>query len=119
MPFIANTPAQQREMLEAIGVKNIDDLFADIPPELLCGELDIQPGMTEQEIRSRISALADKNITGQTSFLGGGFYDHFIPAAQEALVSRSEFYTAYTPYQPEISQERSRRFTSFSPPFAD
>jgi len=104
MPFIANTPAQQREMLEAIGVKNIDDLFADIPPELLCGELDIQPGMTEQEIRSRISALADKNITGQTSFLGGGFYDHFIPAAQEALVSRSEFYTAYTPYQPEISQ---------------
>ncbi len=104
MPFIANTPAQQRQMLEAIGVESIDDLFADIPPELLCGELDIQPGMTEQEVRRRISTLADKNLTGQTSFLGGGFYDHFIPAAQEALVSRSEFYTAYTPYQPEVSQ---------------
>jgi len=104
MPFIANTPPQQQQMLDAIGVKSIDDLFADIPPELLCGELDIPPGITEQEVRRRISALADKNLTGQISFLGGGFYDHFIPAALEAVVSRSEFYTAYTPYQPEVSQ---------------
>jgi len=104
MPFIANTPAQQKQMLDAIGAGSVDDLFADIPRELLCGELDVQPGMTEQEARRRITALAEKNLTGQTSFLGGGFYDHFIPAALEAIISRSEFYTAYTPYQPEISQ---------------
>ena len=84
MPFIANTPAQQKQMLEAIGVGSIEELFAGIPRELQCGELDIPPGVTEQEARRRISALANKNVTGQTSFLGGGFYDHFIPAGKPA-----------------------------------
>jgi glycine dehydrogenase subunit 1 len=104
MPFIANTDAQRRQMLAAIGVESIDELFADIPQELRCQELNVPPGLPEQEVRRKIAALADRNTTGQISFLGGGFYDHFIPAALEALVSRSEFYTAYTPYQPEISQ---------------
>ncbi|MCD6303994.1 MAG: aminomethyl-transferring glycine dehydrogenase subunit GcvPA [Planctomycetes bacterium] len=104
MPFVANTDAQRREMLRAIGVESIDELFADIPPELRCEELDIPPGLPEQEVRRKIAALADRNTTGQINFLGGGFYDHFIPAALESLVYRSEFYTAYTPYQPEISQ---------------
>jgi len=104
MPFIANTEAQQREMLAAIGVESIEELFADIPPELLCCGLDIPPGLTEQEARTKMAALAGRNTTGQIGFLGGGFYDHFIPAALEAIVTRSEFYTAYTPYQPEISQ---------------
>jgi glycine dehydrogenase subunit 1 len=104
MPFIANTDDQRKQMLETIGAKSVEDLFADIPPELRCGGLDIPPGLTEQEVRSRISALGEHNSSGLINFLGGGFYDHFIPAALGSIVSRSEFYTAYTPYQPEISQ---------------
>jgi len=104
MPFIANTDSQCREMLAAIGVESIDDLFADIPPALRCEGLDIPPGLSEQETRAKLASLADRNTTALVSFLGGGFYDHFIPAAVEALVARSEFYTAYTPYQPEVSQ---------------
>jgi glycine dehydrogenase subunit 1 len=91
-------------MLAEIGVANAEDLFADIPPELRCGELNLPAGLTEQEVRYRMQALANRNRTGMVSVLGGGFYDHFIPAALDALVTRSEFYTAYTPYQPEISQ---------------
>ena len=104
MPFIANTDDQRREMLDAIGVRGIGELFEVIPPELRCKELNLPPGLTEQEVRYRIASLADHNTTGLTSFLGGGLYDHFIPAAVEAIVTRSEFYTAYTPYQPEVSQ---------------
>ena len=104
MPFIANTDAQRREMLEAVGVASIDDLFADIPPALRCGRLRLREGLTEQGVRARIAELADHNTGGLVSFLGGGIYDHFVPAAVGALVSRSEFYTAYTPYQPEASQ---------------
>jgi glycine dehydrogenase subunit 1 len=104
MPFIANTDQQRRGMLHDIGLSDVEDLFADIPPELRCGPLDVPAGITEQEVRNRLAALAGHNVTGMVSFLGGGFYDHFIPAAVEAIVSRSEFYTAYTPYQPERSQ---------------
>ena len=104
MPFIANTDAQRRQMLDAIGIDSTEELFADIPPELRCKPPDIPPGLTEQEVRYRLAAVADHNSTNLVSFLGGGFYDHFIPAAVDAIVSRSEFYTAYTPYQPEISQ---------------
>ncbi len=104
MPFIANTDAQRKEMLDTIGVTNVEALFADIPPELRCDGLDIPEGLTEQEMRQRLAGLADHNNTGMISFLGGGLYDHFIPAAVEAIISRSEFYTAYTPYQPEASQ---------------
>ena len=104
MPFIANTDEQRRQMLAEIGVNGIEDLFADIPPDLRCGPLNLPDGLTEQEVRSRLATLADHNEVNQISFLGGGFYDHFVPAALEAIVSRSEFYTAYTPYQPEVSQ---------------
>ena len=104
MPFIANTDQQRREMLAEMGLSDIEGLFADIPPELRCGELDLPAGLSEQEVRNRIASLADHNVKGIVSFLGGGLYDHFIPAAVEAIVARSEFYTAYTPYQPEISQ---------------
>ncbi len=104
MPFIANTDEQRREMLAAIGVDDIEALFADIPPELRCDGLDVPAGLTEQEVRHKLAALADNNSTDLISFLGGGFYDHFIPAALEAIVARSEFYTAYTPYQAEMSQ---------------
>ncbi len=104
MPFIANTDEQREQMLAAIGVDGIEDLFADIPPELRCKGLNVPPGLTEQEVRAKIAALGEHNSSGLISFLGGGFYDHFIPAALGAIVSRSEFYTSYTPYQPEISQ---------------
>ena len=104
MPFIANTDEQRRQMLAAIGVADVEELFADIPPELRCGPLDVEPGLGEQEVRAKLAALAEHNATGLVGFLGGGFYDHFIPAALDAIVSRSEFYTAYTQYQPQISQ---------------
>jgi glycine dehydrogenase subunit 1 len=103
MPFIANTDEQRQQMLQEIGL-TADDLFADIPAELRCGPLQLPPGRSEQEVRERLAALAARNATDKVSFLGGGFYDHFVPAAVDAIVSRSEFYTAYTPYQPEISQ---------------
>ena len=104
MPFIANTDEQRREMLEAIGLAGLDDLFEAVPPELRCEGLRLPDGLTEQEARFRLAELADHNTTDLTSFLGGGLYDHFIPAAVEAIASRSEFVTAYTPYQAEASQ---------------
>jgi glycine dehydrogenase subunit 1 len=103
MPFIANTDRQREEMLRDIGL-TMDDLFADIPAELRCRSFDIPEGISEQEVRRRLQEMGRKNSTELVCFLGGGFYDHFIPAAVDALISRSEFYTAYTPYQPEISQ---------------
>ena len=103
MPYITNTDQQRAEMLNQIGL-NAEDLFADIPKELLCGGLNLPEGLSEQQVRTRLADLAAKNYIHLTCFLGGGFYDHFIPAAVYALAGRSEFYTAYTPYQPEISQ---------------
>jgi len=103
MPFIPNTNLQRIQMLAEIGMDE-DDLFSDIPSELRCGELDLPEPLAEQELRRLMSSLAERNRTDLMSFLGGGFYDHFTPAALDAIISRSEFYTAYTPYQPEISQ---------------
>ncbi len=103
MPYITNTDTQRAEMLKQIGLKP-EDLFAEISKELLCGKLNLPEGLSEQEVRTHLAELAGKNYIHLTCFLGGGFYDHFIPAAVYALAGRSEFYTAYTPYQPEISQ---------------
>ena len=103
MPYIANTDEQRRQMLAEIGL-SMEDLFADIPPGLRCGNLKLPEAMSEQEVRHHLADLASKNSIHLTCFLGGGFYDHFIPAAVYALAGRSEFYTAYTPYQPEVSQ---------------
>lgn len=103
MPYIANTPQQKEEMLRAIG-SGVDDLFADIPPGIRCPELKVPPGLPEQDVRNLMAAIGAGNRSDLIGFLGGGFYDHFIPAAVSAIVSRSEFSTSYTPYQPEISQ---------------
>ena len=103
MPFIANTDQQRREMLAELGLKQ-EDLFADIPAHLRCGALNLAEGLSEQDVRRRMARLADRNRGELVCFLGGGFYDHFIPAAVDAIVGRSEFYTSYTPYQPEVSQ---------------
>ncbi len=103
MPFIANTEEQRLAMLDELGL-TAEQLFDDIPAELRCAPLRVDPGLSEQEVRTRMAGLADRNVSDLISFLGAGYYDHFVPAAVNALVYRSEFYTAYTPYQPEISQ---------------
>ncbi len=102
MQYIPNTEADRQKMLADIGAASVEDLFADIPAFLrLTRELDLPPALSEMELVGHMTALAQ---APPTCFLGGGCYDHFIPAVVDALVSRSEFYTAYTPYQPEISQ---------------
>ena len=103
MPFIANTEQQRHKMLDDIGL-SMADLFSDIPSELMADSFNIPDGLSEQNVRDKLAELADKNSIHLTCFLGGGFYDHFIPSAVYSILSRSEFYTAYTPYQPELSQ---------------
>jgi glycine dehydrogenase subunit 1 len=103
MPFIPNTENQQKQMQADIGL-TMEDLFADIPKELRYNNFNIPAGLSEQEVRNYLAEIANKNSINLTCFLGGGFYDHFIPAAVYSIISRSEFYTAYTPYQPELSQ---------------
>lgn len=104
MPYISNTDEDRAKMLAGLNLSSIDELFADIPDELRCASFNLPSGMSELEVRRYIQNLSDKNATGLICFLGGGFYDHFIPSALDAIVSRSEFYTSYTPYQPEVSQ---------------
>jgi len=103
MPFIANTEKQRKEMLAEIGL-SMEQLFADIPAELRREQFNLPAALSEQQVRSVLAEMADKNYIKLTCFLGGGFYDHFIPSAVYSIMSRSEFYTSYTPYQPELSQ---------------
>jgi glycine cleavage system P protein (glycine dehydrogenase) subunit 1 len=94
-------------MLETIGVDSIDELFEDIPEGLRLGRpLELPDGKPETEVYDRLSVLAARNVhaEAETSFLGAGMYDHYVPALVDAITSRSEFLTPYTPYQPEISQ---------------
>jgi glycine dehydrogenase subunit 1 len=107
MPYIYNTPEDQQEMLAAIGAASLDELFAPIPEELqLKRPLNLPPAMSELELDQHLRQLAGMNQhAGQkVCFLGGGSYDHFVPAVCDAIGSRSEFYTSYTPYQAEASQ---------------
>lgn len=91
-------------MLAAIGVSSIEDLFVDIAPRHAPISFDLPSGLSEYEVMRRFIALAGKNSQGLVPFIGGGYYDHYVPAACPALISRGEFFTAYTPYQPECSQ---------------
>ena len=91
-------------MLKAIGVKNVDELFKDIPKALRPKSFNIPEGKSEFEVVEHLKSLSRKNATRLTDFVGAGFYDHYIPAAVDSLSGRPEFYTAYTPYQPECSQ---------------
>ena len=107
MPYVPNTPDDRKAMLAAIGVSSVEDLFAPVPAELrLKRPLDIPPAMPEMELQQHIAELAAKNQAAGdlVCFLGGGAYDHFIPSVVDAVAGRSEFYTAYTPYQAEASQ---------------
>jgi glycine dehydrogenase subunit 1 len=102
--YIANTDAQRAQMLAACGVSSVDELFRDIPSSLKPKSFNLPAARSELEIHQHFAQLAEQNYAHLTVFVGGGFYDHFIPAAVDALAGRSEFYTAYTPYQPELSQ---------------
>ena len=107
MPYIYNTPEDQREMLDAIGAASVEELFAPIPDELkLNRPLDLPPALSELELDQHLRQLASvTRHAGQlVCFLGGGSYDHFVPAVCDMVGSRSEFYTSYTPYQAEASQ---------------
>ena len=104
MSWSPATAAERDAMLEVIGHKTIDDLFAAVPKHLRPKSWDLPQGISEMAVRDQISRIAAQNAAGLMSFLGGGAYDHYIPAAIDALTSRSEFYTAYTPYQPECAQ---------------
>ena len=105
--FIPHTRDDQRRMLSAIGLKHIEDLFADIPPEILDRYelLGIEP-LSELEAKQHLNDLAGQNVdpARTVSFLGGGVYDHHIPSVAAHLIQRSEFFTSYTPYQAEASQ---------------
>ena len=106
MPFIANSDADRREMLEAVGVKSVEDLFSDIPEARRFPRLDLPKGLSELEVLREIEVLSSKNLSSSCSawFLGAGAYNHFIPALVPSIAGRGEFLTAYTPYQPEVSQ---------------
>ena len=107
MPYLYNTPEDQAAMLAAIGVRSLDELFAMVPADLRFGRpLDIPPAMSEIELTQHMAALAAKNdhAGSKVCFLGGGSYDHFVPAVVDEIAGRGEFYTSYTPYQPEVSQ---------------
>jgi glycine dehydrogenase subunit 1 len=107
MRYIPHTPEDIAEMLSRIGIDSIEDLFVEIPESVrLNRSMDLPPPLAESELLRELRKLAGQNASVAThrSFLGGGAYNHFSPAAVDQLISRSEFYTAYTPYQPEISQ---------------
>jgi glycine dehydrogenase subunit 1 len=107
MPYTYNTPDDERSMLQSIGVNSVQELFQFVPEEFrLNRPLEIPSALGELELTQHLTALAGKNANAQQKacFLGGGSYDHFVPSVVDALASRGEFYTSYTPYQPEVSQ---------------
>jgi glycine dehydrogenase subunit 1 len=116
MPYFLNTSDDRRAMLEAIGVASVDELFAMVPAELRLGRLlDLPPAMSELELDAHLQTLAARNVAAEQaiSFLGAGSYDHFVPSVVDFIASRSEFYTAYTPYQPEASQGSLQAFFEY------
>ncbi|MFA7149216.1 MAG: glycine dehydrogenase, partial [Syntrophomonadaceae bacterium] len=107
MKYTPNSPAVVEDMLRSAGFSSLDELFKDIPEAIkLKRKLNLGPGRGEIELTRELKGLAAKNLTTEDypCFLGAGAYDHYIPAAIDQLLLRSEFYTAYTPYQAEISQ---------------
>ena len=107
MRFAPHTEDDIGEMLATLGLSSVDDLFADIPPDVrLDRPLDIPAGVSEMELVADMRALAARNLSADelVCFAGGGAYDHYVPSVVWALAGRSEFYTSYTPYQPELSQ---------------
>jgi glycine dehydrogenase subunit 1 len=106
MPYLVHSATDRREMLDALGTSSLDDLLVDVPAGLRLDGLDLEPGLSEFETMTRVRDLAARNhvFPDRLWFAGGGVYRRFIPAAVSAVISKPEFYTAYTPYQPEASQ---------------
>jgi glycine dehydrogenase subunit 1 len=106
MSFVPHTPADRQVMLDAIGVRSVVDLFDVIPEPVRFPTLDLPCQLSEAEAHQELSSLATRNLDASRAswFLGAGIYNHYIPAAVLQIISRGEFYTAYTPYQPEVAQ---------------
>src|SRR3982750_3247665 len=104
MPYGPHTAGDRERMLTALGIDSVDALFADIPEELRSGPLNLPGPEPELELAARLQGLAARNRTDLASFLGAGVYRHWTPAAVDQILLRGEWYTAYTPYQPEVSQ---------------
>jgi glycine dehydrogenase subunit 1 len=106
MTFNPHTPEDRRAMLDAVGAARVDELFGAIPGDVRFPDLNLPPELSEPEAFRRLTALASTNLNGyqHPSFLGAGSYTHYVPAAVQQITFRGEFYTAYTPYQPEIAQ---------------
>lgn len=115
MNYTPHTDADVQHMLQTIGLNATDDLFAPIPKDLRVKDLKLNPGISELEALQTLDQLASevKTRAPELSFLGGGAYDHFSPAVVDAMISRGEFFTAYTPYQPEVSQGTLRAIFEF------
>jgi len=109
--FIPHTDLERWEMLDAIGVKNLEDLFKDIPEKFRFPKLNLPEALTEMEAMEQIEGFASANESTKDliCFLGAGAYNHYIPAVVDSILRRGEFYTAYTPYQPEVSQGHCRQ----------
>ena len=108
--YLPSTDSQEREMLRAIGISSVNELFSSIPENLIVDNgPHIPDGMSELEVRRTIVALSKKNTVFETVFRGAGAYRHYIPAIVETVTSKESFVTAYTPYQPEISQRSEER----------
>ncbi|NLB82086.1 MAG: aminomethyl-transferring glycine dehydrogenase, partial [Clostridiaceae bacterium] len=103
--YIPITNTHKQEMLRKIGINSVEELFCDIPGQIKLNKLlDIPAGLSEQRVLEKMSCLADKNKVYRSIFRGAGAYRHYIPAVVDSVAGKEEFVTAYTPYQPEISQ---------------
>jgi glycine dehydrogenase subunit 1 len=105
-PYLPHTDEERQQMLEAIGLKNFEELISHVPADVRAEALNLAEGLSELELTEHVAGLAAKNkpASASASFLGGGSYRRFVPAVVGSVCSRSEFATAYTPYQPEVSQ---------------
>ena len=104
--YTPHSPQEIEEMLNVIGIKSVEDLFEKVPAKYRYPDLDLPQGLTEMEVAAELNEIAAANASSDEfiSFLGAGAYNHYIPSVVDAILSRGEFYTAYTPYQPEVSQ---------------
>ena len=104
--YIPNTDADRARMLGAMGLESVQELFEVVPESVRYPHLDLPVPLSEMEVKKLLGGMAEKNadLDHHSCFLGAGAYRHFVPAAVDHVISRGEFYTAYTPYQPEVSQ---------------
>ena len=103
--YVPHTAEQRRQMLKTVGVETLDDLYKAVPQQMLIGnDLNIPEGMSELEVREKVTAMAEMNKVYKTVLRGAGAYRHFIPSVVKSVTSREELVTCYTPYQAEISQ---------------